>query len=160
MDTLTFLYRRRFHFLDPEHYFAWAEHLLNAGHESDSVVQLLGCPDMHWQNRNRCIECILSELGIEADDITTMFILEWQEREVIKKFLIGEISAEETIHRGQKIAFDSGFQDQFITWEYLDEDLFLLAESGQSVFFNLKINDLDNSLRKILQKEGKLPISD
>lgn len=157
MDTLDFLYRRRHGHLDPEHYYAWAEHLVARGHESKAVLVLLGNPDMPWSERDRYVETILSELGIgEPSDLE---LLKHQEELSIRRYLGGELSVRELIRKGGAIYYLRDFSSDFDVWLFLSEDLDNLAldrDDEHRFFTYLDPEDIDGSLRKALKDEGKL----
>jgi hypothetical protein len=89
----------------------WAEALIINGIETDTIIEALGNPDMHWERVNRLFDLICEDIGICKEFRTDMIPLLFEEA-VIEEYRHGYRSAGELLHRNDNLRKRIGLPEQ------------------------------------------------
>lgn len=156
MNTIDLLWRYKFGGLDPHHIESWAIDQLQAGNDSAVIMELAACPDMHWQDRERCLRQVIEEMSLQELLEDDTGLLRAQEADYIRQFIEGDLSARDLIQIGESLFRQSDYHSMLSLWCELEEDLSLISYGERPLFGLLSPKDIDGSLRKTLIKEGRI----
>jgi hypothetical protein len=157
VNTLELLFKRARGQAAREDYEVWATELLGSGRSELGLVKIAADPDIDPAERERALAEVLPELGFRMPkDLQDLLAL--LEEKLIKEYSDGLISGVTLIQRCYDFWRLSEYSSRFRVWHDLDEDIRLSEEGYGPIFYDLKKDDLEASILRVLRKAGRIPV--
>ncbi|MBL8818545.1 MAG: hypothetical protein JNL58_21130 [Planctomyces sp.] len=148
-DVLEACHRR---YLDGADLAGWAEALINAGYDSEAIIEAVANRDMHWEKVPALFSRMCRELGL-SDDVANE-VAGLKEEVMIEEYRHGHRQASELLHRFDDLRKRIGFPEPIDVRIMEDND----DGTNDSGYYGSRSrkrgSELDALARKQLEKAG------
>lgn len=144
-------------YLDGKDLAAWAEALINAGYDSDAIIEAVGNPDMHWQKVPPLFARICCDLGLSNDIYAE--IARIKECVRIEEYRVGQATAAQLIFGMDDFRKRIGFPEQLMLVIQPDNRDGTNDSGYETLHSGLRGPALEAALCKLLENAGITPYS-
>ena len=127
-ETLAFLEKRIRGGILSDDYIAWGTHLLESGIESDEIITLASCRDLHWEEINKLIPKVYATLDLSPTIETDFSNYHEIQKGNMLLYENGKISATELVSRGIQLWIKSDYEKSLSDWDWIDDEASLIKQ--------------------------------
>jgi hypothetical protein len=130
----------------------WGEALLTAGFESESIIEAVANPDMHWEKVSDLFSRMCREVGLSKDAASEVASL--KQEVMIEEYRRGQRSAAELMQRFDDLRKEIGFPEP-VHCRIMEDNADGTNESGYYIDSrNLHGTQLETLVRQYLERAG------
>ena len=142
---------------DSKIYVDWAVDMISKGQETDNILILAGLDDSDSEERERYLRECLNDLKIDyPSDRKTL--IDFYSIFLAKNVVNGIVSPKTGLIKMNELIYEADYSNEFIDFQYLQEDIDYLKNSGQTIFNSgLRLKNIDrfiiNEFQLFLDKQ-------
>ncbi len=129
----------------------WAEALILAGYDSESITEALGNPDMHWQEMPRIFSEICRDVGLSPE--VSAEIESLKQQVMVEEYRHGQRQGTELFQRFDDLRKRAGFPEP-IHFRLMEDNADGSNDSGYYSDSNQHGPELESLVAKALEKLG------